>query len=367
MNQELLVAHVSLAGRKHRDKGLACEDATCSITQNGVTVVCLSDGAGANQYTHAELGSKCVVQTVCELMTGHFDAFYYEPRESVIRSIIIAAVQAELTILADEHSLPGMECMSATMLFCAIKDSRVIFGHIGDGIIVQISGSGIQFVTLPQNGEDASSTYFVTLPYAQDYLRLIRSTVDDAHAYMLMTDGISDMVYEHSKMMIKPVVARLAELAALPSDQKEMQLSKTIRSYIIDVSPLSDDASIGILYRSGSPKPDPEKLPIDKPFCVRDINDDMKKVQLEILPRVMKAKEIVTHGLGKENREEDSQDVNMLDKPVRDIIEVAEEKEQSVKKSRNGFSRKTAVAFFSIGFGVAITIFLLAFIYIQSM
>ena len=367
MNQEVLVAHVSLAGRKHRDKGLACEDATCSITQNGVTVVCISDGAGANQYTHAELGSKCVVQTVCELMSQHFDAFYYEARESVVRNILIAAVQAELTILADEHSLPGMECMSATMLFCAIKDSRVIFGHIGDGIIVQISGSGLQFVTLPQNGEDASSTYFVTLPYAQDYLRVIRSTVDDAHAYMLMTDGISDMVYEHSKMMIKPVVARLAELAALPSEQKEMQLSKTIRSYIIDVSPLSDDASIGILYRAGSPKPDPEMLPLDKPFCVRDIHDDMKKVQLEIFPRVLKAKEIVTHGTRRKDTEEETKDMNTLDKPLSDIMVDIEAKTECAEPPQNERSKKTAITFFSIGFGFAVTIIVLAFIYMQFM
>jgi len=284
--------HLSLAGRKHRDKGVPCEDASLSVSQNGVSVVCLSDGAGSSQYTHADVGAKCVVQTICELMLKHFDAFYYDIRESVVKNVLIAAIQSELTIKAKEMSLAGMEIMSCTMLFSAVKDTRMICGHIGDGIIARVSGSGMQPITLPQNGEVAASTLFVTLPDAQNYLRVIRTTTDDTHAVILMTDGVCDMVFDQTKLLLMPVVARLAELGGLPGPERERELTKTIRSFIIDASPISDDASIGLIYFSDTEAPDFDSLPLDKEICHRDLKDDLQNVQDEILPKVRFAREI---------------------------------------------------------------------------
>jgi len=109
-----------------------------------------------------------------------------------------------------------------------------------------------------------------------------------------MTDGISDMVYDATKLLLMPVVARLAELAALSKEESELQLTQTIRSYIIDTSPLSDDASIGILYMSGTKPPDLNSLPSDKKNCIRNTGDEMRTVQNEILPRVRIAREIVS-------------------------------------------------------------------------
>jgi len=292
-NQSIQISCLSLTGRKHGDKGDPCEDASLAVFKDGVYVVCLSDGAGGSQYIHANLGSKCVVQTICDLMVRHFDAFFFELHESVVRSVLVAAVQAELAIKSKELSLQGMDSMSATMLFCAVKDTRMICGHIGDGVIVRVTGSGLQPVYLPQNGEDASSTIFVTLPDAQDYIRVMRTTVDDTHAIILMTDGISDMVFDGSKLLLMPVVARLAELGALPEEESELQLAQTIKSFIIDTSPLSDDASIGILYLNDTPKPDFDILPIDKENCIRNTGDEMRIVQREILPRVRAAQTIV--------------------------------------------------------------------------
>ncbi|MEI8198440.1 MAG: PP2C family serine/threonine-protein phosphatase [Eubacteriales bacterium] len=285
---------LSVSGRKHRDKGNPCEDASLSVNQEGVYVVCLSDGAGGSQYIHADIGSKCVVQTICDLMVHHFDAFFFELHESVIRSVLVAAVQSELAIKSQELMLGGMDTLSATMLFCAVKDTRMICGHIGDGIIARVTGSGMQPVFLPQNGEDASSTIFMTLPDAQDYLRVVRTTIDDTHAVVLMTDGISDMVFDSTKLLLMPVVARLAELASLSKEESEMQMNQTIKSFIVDSSPLSDDASIGILYMPGTMAPDLDSLPFDKENCIRNNGDVMRDVQKEILPRVRAAQEIVS-------------------------------------------------------------------------
>jgi len=292
--QDIQITCLSLSGRKHRDKGNPCEDASLAVNQDGVYAVCLSDGAGGSQYIHANIGSKSVVHTICDLMVYHFDAFFFELHESVVRSVLVAAVQSDLAIKSQELSLDGMDTLSATMMFCAIKDTRMICGHIGDGIMARVTGSGLQPIFLPQNGEDASSTIFMTLPDAQDYLRVVRTTIDDTHAVVLMTDGISDMVYDGTKLLIMPVVARLAELAALPKEESEMQLTQTIQSFIVDVSPLSDDASIGILYLPGTKAPELNSLPSNKENCIRNTGDDMRAVQKEILPRVRIAQEIIS-------------------------------------------------------------------------
>jgi serine/threonine protein phosphatase PrpC len=306
MDYGIRIVSTSLTGRKHRDKGKPCEDASLSVYQDGVYVVCLSDGAGGSQYTHAELGSKCVVQTVCDLMVRHFDAFFFELHESTVRSVLVAAVQAELAILSQELSIEGMDRLSATMIFCAVKDTRMICGHIGDGVIAKVTGSGLQPITLPQNGEDASSTIFMTLPDAQDYLRIIRTTTDDTHAVVLMTDGISDMVFDGTKLLLMPVVARLAELGAFAKDESEKQLIQTIRSFIIDASPLSDDASIGIVYISDTNPPDISNIPSIKENCIRNTGDEMRIVQKEILPRVRMAKSIISSEYVKVNHIDES-------------------------------------------------------------
>lgn len=285
--------NISLSGRKHKEKSKPCEDASMTMRRNGVSVVCLSDGAGSSQYSHSDRGSQCVVETVCELLTKHFDAFYYDNHEALVRSVLVAAIQSELTIRANELSLANSDSMAATMLFCAVKDTRIIFGHIGDGIISRITGSGIQLVTIPQNGEDISSTIFVTLPHAQNYLRMIRATTDDTHAIVLMTDGVSDLVYDNTKLLLMPVVARLAEFGALPYEDGKAELERTINNFVVESSPLSDDASIGIIYFDGTKRPDPETLITDKPFVPRTSYDNISSVQHDILPRVQKAREII--------------------------------------------------------------------------
>jgi serine/threonine protein phosphatase PrpC len=255
--------------------------------------VCLADGAGGSRYTDAAMGSQSVVHTVSELLTKHFDAFYHDVRENVIRSILVTAIQSELAILANENHIDSIERMSATLLFCAVKDSRMICGHIGDGLIAKVSSSGMVPITIPQNGDNTGSTFFITFPDAQDYLRLIKTTTDDVHAIVLMTDGLADMVYDASTYLVRPVVAGLSELADLPEEEKAEQLRETIQKFVIDPSNISDDTTIGIMYFAGTEVPDISKFITEKPLPDADFKDVMRNVQLELLPRVKLARSIV--------------------------------------------------------------------------
>ncbi|MBO7564298.1 MAG: protein phosphatase 2C domain-containing protein [Clostridiales bacterium] len=294
MREKPVLVNTSLIGNKHLNRGTPCEDASCTLSRNGVSVVCVSDGAGGAKYTHARFGSKCAVDTIANLLCDHFDAFYFENRESISRSLLVTAVHSSMADLLVEHQLDGLERLSCTLLFVAVKGDLVLAGHIGDGMICRISSSGISPLTLPANGENASSTYFITFPNAQEYLRFLRTTTDDTHAFVLMTDGVEEMVYDSSTQLIRPVVARLAELAAKGKEEAEKELSQTIQEFVIGAGQNTDDASVGILYLPDTKVPDFSAINDSKDRFDRNHEDTIRSVQMEWVPKVKHAQEILS-------------------------------------------------------------------------
>ena len=293
MRKEPVLVNVSLIGNKHISRGTPCEDASCKLSRNGVSVVCVADGAGGSKYTHARFGARCAVDTIAELLCKHFDAFYFENRESMSRSMLVTAIHSSMAELLVEHQLDGLERLSCTLLFVAVKGDLVLAGHIGDGMICRVSASGISPLTLPSNGENASSTYFITFPNAQEYLRFIRTTTDDTHAFVLMTDGVEEMVYDSGSQLIRPVVARLAELAAKGEEEAEKELSSTIQEFVVGAGQNTDDASVGILYLPDTKVPEFSELADSKARLERNHEDTIRSVQMEWVAKVKRAQEIL--------------------------------------------------------------------------
>ncbi|MBP5417099.1 MAG: protein phosphatase 2C domain-containing protein [Clostridiales bacterium] len=291
---EPVLVNVSLIGNKHINRGTPCEDASCTLSRNGVSVVCVSDGAGGSKYTHARFGSKCAVDCIANLLCDHFDAFYFENRESLSRSLLVTAVHSSMADLLVEHQLDGLERLSCTLLFVAVKGDLVLAGHIGDGLICRVSSHGVSPLTLPSNGENASSTYFITFPNAQEYLRFIRSTTDETHAFVLMSDGVEEMVYDSSTQLVRPVVARLAELASKGKEQAEEELASTIKEFVIGAGQNTDDASVGILYLPETAAPDFSSMKDAKAKFQRNHEDTIRAVQMEWIPKVKHAQEILS-------------------------------------------------------------------------
>ncbi len=286
------LAAVTMMGQKHRQRGVPCEDASIAVSSKGVDVVVVADGAGSKQYTHARFGSECAVNTISELLINHFDAIYNENREAAVRSLIIAALHIKFAELIEKYKLDSLERLSCTLLFCAVKDRRMIVGHIGDGLIAKVTPSGLCPITMPQNGSNASSTYFVTASHAPDYLRLLKTTIDDTHAVVLMTDGVQDSVYDENSGVVKPVVARMAETVAQGREKGETEINGILEKYIVGASNNSDDASFGVLYFKETRSPDAKSLPSAADAFPRG-NETFKDLQNELLPDVKKARKII--------------------------------------------------------------------------
>ncbi|MBO7426956.1 MAG: protein phosphatase 2C domain-containing protein [Clostridiales bacterium] len=294
------VAAVTLMGNKHMQRGVPCEDSSLALERNNVSVVVVSDGAGGKEYTHARYGSKITCETVAQLLTDHFDAIYYENREAAVKNLIIAAIHTNMAAAIEKFKLDSLERLSCTLVFCAVKDRRIICGHIGDGLIVRVSSSGLSPITMPQNGERASSTYFVTASHAADYLRFVKMTTDDIHGIAIMTDGVQDLVYDENSGLVRPVIAKMVDTLKGGRETCEKELNLILEKYVVGASNVSDDASFGIMLLSETASPAPDKLSNTADAFPRNNKDTFKDLQMEWLPKVKSAKNVIINaGTGK--------------------------------------------------------------------
>ena len=297
MYSGITVGCVTIIGNKHISRQVPCEDASFAMQKNGVSVVCIADGAGGKKYTHARFGSACAVETISNILADHFDALYSENREAAVRSYLMAKIRIAFADIIAEKELDTLDQLSCTLLFVAVKDRRMIIGHLGDGLVVRISPSGLSPFSMPQNEKDGT-TFFITVGHAADYMRFIKTTVDDCHAVALMTDGVQDNVYDEDAGLVKPVVAKMAETFKDGREKGEAAIKEILEKYIVGSSNVSDDSSFGVLLFEGTNAPDASSLEssADK-FGTSDEN--FKTVAQSIKQDLMKASEIISNAASK--------------------------------------------------------------------
>lgn len=301
MYKGITVGAITTIGNKHVSRGTPCEDASYAVTKDGVSVVCIADGAGGKQYTDARFGSDCAVHVITDTLCEHFDALYAENREAAVRGYLMAKLRVAFAGIMEEKTIDVIDRLSCTLLFVAVKDRRMMIGHIGDGLIVRISPSGVSPVSMPQNDKDGK-TYFVTAAHADNYMRLLKTTVDDVHAIALMTDGVQDSVYNEEAGLVKPVVAKMAEAFASGREEAEESILETVQKYIVGSSNVSDDASFGVMYFEGTKAPDPETLESSAAKFVTS-QETFKELSQAIKPELMAAHEIIKKCAGEEVEE----------------------------------------------------------------
>ena len=304
MYKGITVGCVTTIGRKHISREVPCEDASFAVQKNGVSVVCIADGAGGKKYTHARFGSACAVELISDILTEHFDALYAENREAAVRSYFMAKIRIAFADIMAEKELDTLDQLSCTLLFVAVKDRRMIVGHLGDGLVVRISPSGLSPFSMPQNEKDGT-TFFITAGHAADYMRFIKTTVDDCHAVALMTDGVQDNVYDEDSGLVKPVVAKMAETFKDGREKGEAAIKEILEKYIVGSSNVSDDSSFGVLLLEGTQAPDVASLESSaEKFGTSE--EDFMTVAKAIRDDLMKASEIISKAAEKSEEEKAS-------------------------------------------------------------
>ena len=342
MYKGITVGAITTIGNKHVNRGTPCEDASYAVSKNDVSVVCIADGAGGKQYTDARFGSDCAVHVIADTLCEHFDALYSENREAAVRGYLMAKLRVAFAGIMEERTIDIIDRLSCTLLFVAVKDRRMMIGHIGDGLIVRISPSGVSPISMPQNDKDGK-TYFVTAAHADNYMRLLKSTVDDVHALALMTDGVQDSVYNEEAGLVKPVVAKMAETFAEGRQEGEKSILDTVQKYIVGSSNASDDASFGVMYFEGTKAPDPDTLESNAAKFASS-QETFKDLSQAIKPELITAHEIIKKCAGEEAAETQIAETEKAPEPK--TAEVS--KEQEVTKEPSKIS-KISIIILAIG------------------
>ena len=237
-------------GRSHVLDGKPGQDRFRYESHSGVQVLCLADGAGSAKLSGD--GAQAVVTAGCEFAVGHFKS----GRGSCQDFDGIALHEHLIGRLIETAARVGCELrdLASTFLCVAVTESFFVAVQIGDGVIGAQRDGELETITLPDNGEFANVTTFVTSKSAASSLQVVSGDIASYTGFILMSDGTADSLYNYEQRALANACRTLFRIvsdapthpASNPSYKKELRriMDRQIREGT------DDDCSIGILARS---------------------------------------------------------------------------------------------------------------------
>jgi serine/threonine protein phosphatase PrpC len=202
-------AVASRIGTSHLRSGTRKQDAfTVSRLPGGGLCLIVSDGAGSASY--GGQGASLVCRSLAENLRTWFDAHKYLPEDEQVM-VWIDELRDRLAIVAKARGLARRQ-FAATLVLLAIKGDELLALQIGDSAMVARRQGRWEVICWPENGEFASSTFFVT-DDPEVRLRSARLPLD-FDAFALFSDGLENVALDHLAIqpharffdpMIKPV------------------------------------------------------------------------------------------------------------------------------------------------------------------
>lgn len=180
------VLGASTVGASHQKQALPCQDAWIAAEcQGDVLVVAVADGAGS--ATHAEVGSCLAAKRA---VSAVFDRMLL-PRTGGVYAMLDDAFACARQELEFEASATGLDLrdLSTTLTVVIAMPDCLGVAQTGDGLVVALEPDGSLIpLTLPQRGEYANETHFLTGPGGGSprYIRIGEA----APAFAVLTDGL---------------------------------------------------------------------------------------------------------------------------------------------------------------------------------
>ena len=164
------VAAASVRGSGHERTGQPCQDAHCwQLLPGGILTAAVADGAGSALL--AEVGASLAAQAAVAAVrdaTADGPSPACEDAWPSLLAGALAAARAAVEGEADRREVPPRD-LASTLIVLAVMPELAAAAHIGDGAVVVADNAGnLVPLTLPQNGEYANETTFLTSPAAME-------------------------------------------------------------------------------------------------------------------------------------------------------------------------------------------------------
>ena len=205
-------AYASAAGTSHVRRGTPCQDAgRCDVVQaadgSEILVASVSDGAGS--APRSEQGARLAVESFQQVFADRARA---QPGlgflDEACARAWLESLQADIAALAEADGLPARD-YACTFLGAVIGPTAAAFLQVGDGAIVVADGRDDdehRWITWPQHGEFANSTFFVTMEEAGQMLAFTRREIDDARApvreLVMFSDGLERLILDMGRRTV---------------------------------------------------------------------------------------------------------------------------------------------------------------------
>lgn len=192
-------------------------------------IVC--DGAGSARFGGE--GASIVCRTFSVALRNHFRTTSAFPTEDKIWEWLDHA-RDHLSVAAEKRDADRRAFASTLVLLVAQKGKQLTV-HVGDGAIIGRDHMGAwKTLSWPENGEYASTTYFVSDDPAPK-ARIIRST-HEMDGYAVFSDGIEGLALD--LIAITPYApffrTMIAPLDKLTGAGKDVTLSKALSNFLAE-------------------------------------------------------------------------------------------------------------------------------------
>jgi len=198
----------SAIGKGHIDVGIPCQDAFSHAAGNGRLVAVVCDGAGS--ASRSEIGAINCANTISNYLANHSGV----PETACERNVIGQAVEAARACIearAVEIALTSHD-LACTLVGAVLYEHGGCLFHIGDGVGVAELEVGPPVLSLPENGEYANETYFVTQNDWQARLHVVPFS-GETRCLTLMSDGAMSFAFKRTGLFgpfIDPVKSYLS-------------------------------------------------------------------------------------------------------------------------------------------------------------
>jgi len=226
-------ASASVIGTSHIQNGVRLQDAY-AVSELGTDCIfaVVSDGAGS-----AKFGAFGAWLT-CRFLSVRFRECMQEnpelPSDEGLADWVDELRDRISAIATRRGTVPRQ--FAATLAAIIVAPDVAVTLHIGDSAIVGRKGGEWDVLCWPENGEYASSTYFVT-DEPEPRLNITRHQREH-DAFALFSDGIGDLALSHLEQAAYPRFfdPMLRPIDAAPGEGRLVELSAKLSTYLASPS-----------------------------------------------------------------------------------------------------------------------------------